>query len=230
MTRQASPHPAVRSTSVHLPLMLALTFSTGIVDAVGYLGLHRVFTGNMTGNVVVLGMGLTGADGLPVAGPVVALIGFLAGAVFAGRLLRHSDDGWSLPTTGVFAAVAAMLSALAVVLLVDPEPSYWFGLVVTGVMGAAMGAQAGAARHVGVKDVTTVVVTSTLTGLAADSALGSGKGAQLRRRGTAVVLILLGAAVGAALLQVHKGLGVLVAAVVVGVVTYLGHRDYRAGV
>ena len=37
-----------------LPLMLALTFSTGIVDAVGYLGLDRVFTGNMTGNVVIL--------------------------------------------------------------------------------------------------------------------------------------------------------------------------------
>lgn len=40
--------------TVHLALMLALTFATGIIDAVGYLGLDRVFTGNMTGNVVVL--------------------------------------------------------------------------------------------------------------------------------------------------------------------------------
>jgi hypothetical protein len=38
--------------------MLALTFTTGIVDAVGYLGLDRVFTANMTGNVVILGMAL----------------------------------------------------------------------------------------------------------------------------------------------------------------------------
>ena len=38
--------------NTHLGLMLALTFTTGIVDAVGYLGLDRVFTGNMTGNVV----------------------------------------------------------------------------------------------------------------------------------------------------------------------------------
>jgi uncharacterized membrane protein YoaK (UPF0700 family) len=30
--------------------MLALTFSTGIGDAVGYLSLDRVFTGNMTGS------------------------------------------------------------------------------------------------------------------------------------------------------------------------------------
>src|SRR5690606_36157903 len=57
---------------LHLVLMLALTFSTGIADAVGYLGLDRVFTGNMTGNVVILGMALAGADGLPVAGPLLA--------------------------------------------------------------------------------------------------------------------------------------------------------------
>ena len=68
------------TASVHLALMLALTFATGIIDAVGYLGLDRVFTGNMTGNVVILGMALLGADGLPVLGPLVALAGFVAGA------------------------------------------------------------------------------------------------------------------------------------------------------
>ena len=55
-------HPPTES--VHLVLMLALTFATGIIDAVGYLGLDRVFTGNMTGNVVILGMALLGADGV----------------------------------------------------------------------------------------------------------------------------------------------------------------------
>jgi uncharacterized membrane protein YoaK (UPF0700 family) len=35
--------PSTRSGErVHLGLMLALTFSTGIVDAVGYLGLDKV--------------------------------------------------------------------------------------------------------------------------------------------------------------------------------------------
>ena len=53
-------------------LMVALTFVTGLLDAVGYLGLDRVFTGNMTGNVVILGMGLAGEDSLPVAGPLAA--------------------------------------------------------------------------------------------------------------------------------------------------------------
>ncbi len=66
-------------------LMLALTFSTGIVDAVGYLGLDRVFTGNMTGNVVILGMALVGGDDLPVVGPVIALVAFFVGAMIGGR-------------------------------------------------------------------------------------------------------------------------------------------------
>src|SRR5690606_2579666 len=59
-------NPSVTRARPDLPLMLALTFSTGVIDAVGYLGFDRVFSGNMTGNVVLLGMGIAGADGLPV--------------------------------------------------------------------------------------------------------------------------------------------------------------------
>ena len=68
------------ASRLHLLLMLALTFSTGIiVDAVGYLGLDRVFTGNMTGNVAVPGMAPAGGDDLPIAGPALALAGFIGG-------------------------------------------------------------------------------------------------------------------------------------------------------
>jgi len=35
--------------------LLTLTFVTGLVDAVSYLRLGRVFVANMTGNVVFLG-------------------------------------------------------------------------------------------------------------------------------------------------------------------------------
>ena len=85
---------------IHLGLMLALTFSTGVIDAVGYLGLDKVFTGNMTGNVVILGMALTGAEGLPVAGPAVALVSFMAGAA-VGFLLEPQDANNLLLTAGV---------------------------------------------------------------------------------------------------------------------------------
>ena len=51
-------HPLARA-------LLVLTFTTGLVDAVSYLALGRVFTANMTGNVVLLGFGIAGSGGLP---------------------------------------------------------------------------------------------------------------------------------------------------------------------
>jgi uncharacterized membrane protein YoaK (UPF0700 family) len=81
--------------------MLTLTFSTGIIDAVGYLGLDRVFTGNMTGNVVILGMGLVPGTGLPIVGPTIALAGFMIGAALSGRVLKPVTAGMEQPVDAV---------------------------------------------------------------------------------------------------------------------------------
>ena len=209
--------------TLHLLLMLALTFSTGIVDAVGYLGLDRVFTGNMTGNVVILGMALTGADGLPIIGPVIALALFMFGALIAGRTLRPVAAGWSGRSTGLFTAVGVVLLLAALPMLFIADPAEWIKLSVTGLLGLAMGMQAGAARHIGVKDVTTVVVTSTIVGLAFDSYFGGNSKQQWKRRAGAILLIGLGALVGALLLKIHIGAGMAAAAVITLVVALLGH-------
>ena len=213
--------------------MLALTFTTGIVDAVGYLGLDRVFTANMTGNVVILGMALAGADDLPVLGPTLALVGFLAGAAIGGRVLRSAPAGWSHRTSSTFAVTGVLAVALGAGALVAPpvEGTVW-ALVVTTVLALAMGLQAAAARRLAVKDVTTVVVTSTLTGLAADSRLAGGTGDGWARRSLAVVLILVGAGVGALLLHIGGergvGVGMLVAGVLALVAAVVGHAHREA--
>jgi multisubunit Na+/H+ antiporter MnhB subunit len=54
-----------------------------------------------------------------------------------------------------------------------------------------------------VADLTTTVLTMTLTGLAADSPLGGGNGKGSSRRTAAVVAMLIGAIAGALLLKVH---------------------------
>ena len=217
------------TASVHLALMLALTFATGIIDAVGYLGLDRVFTGNMTGNVVILGMALLGADELPVLGPLVALAGFVAGAASGGRVLKGADGGWTRRVTGLFAVTALVEWVVGVGLLTglraDERPVQ---VGVVAVVGAAMGVQAASARFLAVKDVPTVVVTSTLTGLASESVLGSGTGGGTVRRVAAVVLILVGAVTGAALPRWDVGAGFIAAGVVTGLVTVTGARASRS--
>ncbi len=224
---------AIPADRMHLWLMLALTFTTGINDAVGYLGLDKVFTGNMTGNVVVLGMALAGGTGLPVLGPALALVGFVAGAAVGGRMLKDEKAVWSERVTLLLGLVTVIMLALAALLFAvggAPGPSVMVGS--TTAAAFAMGAQAATARHLAVKDVTTVVVTSTLTGLAAESVLGSGKaswrGGGTGRRVVAVALILLGALVGALLLHAEVGLGLLVAGVLIGAATVAGAAHDQA--
>lgn len=213
---------------VHLGLMLALTFSTGVIDAVGYLGLDKVFTGNMTGNVVILGMALAGGDGLPIVGPITALAGFMLGAALGGRVLKPVTTGWTGRSSFLFGAVSVMLVAVSVALyLAGDTPARPVAITVTAVLGFAMGAQAATARHLAVKDITTVVVTSVITGLAADSRLGAGIGQPWFRRVAALVLISAGAGLGALALMWHIGFGVALAALITSSVTVLGHLAGR---
>jgi uncharacterized membrane protein YoaK (UPF0700 family) len=232
-TYQSSPATIARSTPqkdhrrTHLILMLALTFSTGVIDAVGYLGLDRVFTANMTGNIVMLGMALAGSEHLPVARLALALVGFVVGAAVAGRWLRTAPAGWSRRTTALLGAVAGVVLVMSLLLLrVGVHPADPVGSIITSILAVAMGVQAATARLVAVKDVTTVVVTSTLTALAADSWPGGAAGLW-RRRAPAVALMLLGAAAGTGLLRWNITPALLLSSVVTAGVAVVGHRATR---
>jgi len=207
-------------------LMLALTFSTGVSDAVGYLGLDRVFTGNMTGNVVILGMALAGASNLSVLGPLVGLISFLLGAFAAGRIVRSSTAQWTVRSSIAFGTAGLIMFLTAVLMWLQPGlvEKPW-SLLMTAMLAFSMGTQAGAARHLGVTDVNTVVVTSTLIGLAADSKFSSGRGQLWARRILSVALIGLGAVTGSILLQVHLALGVALSAAIIFSVALVGHQS-----
>jgi len=232
MTRKHDRKSATRGLLVNehalLVLMLALTFSTGIVDAVGYLGLDHVFTGNMTGNVVLLGMGLVGGAQISIVGSIIALGMFAIGAITAGRVLRGSPVGWTTRSTWLFVSVAVVVAISGVTIFAAGDHvNTALAYIATGTLGFSMGMQAGTARHLAVKDVTTVVITSTLAGLAFDSRLGGGKGQPWPRRFAAVALIGLGALSGALLLRIHPSLGLALSALITIVVAVTGHLTTR---
>jgi uncharacterized membrane protein YoaK (UPF0700 family) len=221
--------PARMATDrLHLILMLVLTFSTGVVDAVGYLGLDRVFTGNMTGNVVLLGMAFAGGTGLPVVRPALALACFMLGAALAGRVLRKAPAGWSHYTSTSLLTAGCGLAGLAMFVGLAPvQADAVLESIVTSVLALMMGIQAATAKRLKVAEITTVVVTSTITGLASDSRLAGGNSEFWVRRALAIVLILLGALAGSAALHLHLWLGLAISALLTIVVTVLGHRRYR---
>jgi len=212
--------------------LLVLTAATGAVDGVSYLALDRVFTGNMTGNVLFVGFGLVGAADIPVLNNLVALLAFLLGAVLGSRVTRRGAGG------PVRLPAASMGVQLAVVVGTFVLAGAWFAVgslgrtemvVVTGVLALLLGAQAAAVRHVGIRDLSTVVVTMTMVNLAADSRLAGGAGAAWVRRVGAVLTMGLGALAAAALIRYLGGpWALLLAGLLTAVSTALLHRARRA--
>ena len=211
-----------------LMLMMALTLVTGVVDAVGYLALDRVFTGNMTGNVVILAMALAGAPNLPALGPLVALGAFLLGAAVAGFTLQSSPQGWNSRVTLLLTAgCIALTGTAAISLIVEDVGRQSIGLIVAAIIAMHMGSQALIARHLGVRDMTTVVITSTMTSLAGESLVGKQRPRLFNRRLGAVLAMFAGAAIGAILLQTHFSVPIGLGIAITAAVTVLGSRRWH---
>ena len=208
------------------PLMLVLTVVTGLIDAVSYLALGRVFVANMTGNVVFLGFALAGAPGLSVTASIVSMVSFLTGALAGGRLGTRfaAHRGRLLATTTAIQAVLVAGTVIAVAVSHGEVTSpVRYTLIV--LLGIAMGMQNAVARRLGVPDLTTTVLTLTLTGLAADSSPAGGATPRPGRRVLSVLAMFLGALAGALLLRHAELLHILVLTLLMLVVTSVAtHR------
>ena len=208
------------------PLMLALTLVTGVVDAASYLKLGHVFVANMTGNVVFLGFALAGAGGLSAATSLVAIAAFLSGALAGGRLGVRSADHRGHLLRAASAVQAALMAIALLVALGSSEPlssGSRYALLVP--LALAMGVQNAAAQRLAVPELTTTVLTRTLTGLASESGLAGGSGSQLGRRLLAVTAMLLGALTGGLLaLHVSVAAALAVASAIVLAVGIAIHR------
>ncbi|HEV2751883.1 MAG TPA: YoaK family protein [Gemmatimonadales bacterium] len=189
-------------------LLVVLTITTGLIDAVSVLGLGRVFTANMTGNIVFLGFALARVPGFSLTRSLVALGAFLVGAVIGGRLglrLNASQRRWFL----IVAVVeSSLLFAAALVArefdsqTLVPVARLYALIALTAV---AMGVRNATVRRLAVPDLTTTVLTLTLAGLGADSSLAGGSNPRWSRRIISVAAMLGGATLGG-LLVLARGL------------------------
>jgi uncharacterized membrane protein YoaK (UPF0700 family) len=200
--------------------LLTLTAVTGLVDAVSYLRLGRVFVANMTGNVVFLGFSVDPRSGLSAAASLIAIAGFALGALAGGRaahaLAATRPAHW---LAAAFSAEALILGLVAVLTSTGVLPFAGDGRFATiAVLAAALGVQNSTVRHLGAPDLTTTVLTLTLTGLAADSALAGGPGPKPHRRLGSVAAMLGGAAAGAGILQWSPVAVIAIAAALVAAV------------
>jgi uncharacterized membrane protein YoaK (UPF0700 family) len=184
-------------------LLLGATLLTGVVDAVSYIALGHVFVANMTGNVVLLGFALAGAPALSIVASLVALGAFLAGAGIGGVLARRFGRHRGLLLRAAAATEAGLLAAGFVAALGAPEPVQGARrLIVVAALALAMGVQSAVARRIAVPDLATIVLTLTLSALAADATSRGEARATAVRRASAVLAMFAGALAGG-LLTVH---------------------------
>jgi uncharacterized membrane protein YoaK (UPF0700 family) len=211
------------------PLLLGLTVVTGLIDAFSYLVLGRVFVANMTGNVVFLGFALAGAAGFSIPASLSALGAFCLGALTGGRLgtYLHAHRGRLL---SVASTVEAFLvgGSVAIAAIATNPGSSGTRYVLIVVLGLAMGMQNAVARRLAVPDLTTTVLTLTITGIVADGKLAGGAGSKAGRRLLSVLAMFVGGVAGAVLvLRVNRALGIAVALAILCLVAATGAKVSR---
>jgi uncharacterized membrane protein YoaK (UPF0700 family) len=200
-------------------LLYLATVVAGAVDAVSFLGLGRVFVANMTGNVIFVGFAAASAPGISLSRSLVALAAFVVGSGLGGRLadaLEHRRRTWLVYAFG--AETTCFVAALVLDLSGAVHSSGGAILVLIAVMAGGMGVQNVTATKLAVPELTTTVLTRTLTGLAAQLFQHERDLPLLGRRALAVLAMLVGATLGALLVlrvDVAAGLALAVALLVV---------------
>lgn len=196
-------------------VLLALTFVTGIVDAVSFLALGQVFSAMQTGNVIFLGFGLAGTADAPTAAPLVGLGAFLLGGGVAGLLARKEAR---LEGSGLVPALAgevALLAAAAVVaVVVDVDRGHFSAYLLIAMLSLAMGLRNTVVRGFGGPNLATTVLNLSLSAMTTHAPLSLASGEDLGERAGGFVAILVGAAAGALLLRVTPALPLATAAAI----------------
>ena len=174
----APEQPAPPLVAVRDILIVVLAATSGYVDAVSYLGLGRVFTSNMTGNTVLLGLALGQAQGIAALRSLVALAGYLCGVAAATLIIeRYTADKRSViwpvgvTTALVFECGVLLVFAVGGVLAHAASPASPIVYLLIALSAIAMGTQSVAVRELGVSGITTTYITGTWTSLISESVI-----------------------------------------------------------
>jgi uncharacterized membrane protein YoaK (UPF0700 family) len=150
--------------------ILLLTWVAGTVDAIGYLALGHVFTANMTGNAVLLGLAFGQAQFAAAFRALVAVGGFILG-VTIGALLAHrsgTDLDQRRAFIGPVIVEALILTIFALLLHLPMIPRNQDTLyILIGLSAIAMGIQSAAVRRLNLPGIATTVLTGTIISLVA---------------------------------------------------------------
>ncbi len=198
-----------------------VTTTTGMVEAVSFVGLGYVFTAMMTGNLLFVGFELAGVSAavsanIALTQTLLSLACFVIGAVVGHRVngvLAARSDRWLELVTFLKGLLILLAAALAIGLRGHPDHVTTQHLLVIVVLATTMGWRNTTARRVAVPDLLVTLVTGSMTRLLMASK-APWRDPAAARRAAAVAAIVLGAFLGTLLLRINPTAALLGTAVV----------------
>jgi uncharacterized membrane protein YoaK (UPF0700 family) len=158
----------------------------------------------LTGNIVLLAFATAHVSGLSIARSLTALLAFLVGAILGGRIMaRASADSQIRFAARAFLLEVAFLSAASfcgIGYRSDLLEHSFQPFALIALTALAMGTRNAAVRKLAIPDLTTTVLTLTIT-VGADSSLANGNNPRLARRVASGAAMFLGAALGAVVIR-----------------------------
>jgi uncharacterized membrane protein YoaK (UPF0700 family) len=193
------------ASTVRDALLVGLTFAAGSVDAIAFLGLDKVFSSFMTGNLVFLGLVAGGTTEPDVPRVASALAAFAAGVVLAVWIVKPTRDSQLWPrrvSVALGVGALAQASFLAWWWAVSGLPSGGAGDGLIALSALSFGMQSAAVMSLNVKGVFTTAATATVIMLMSDEA-GWSRSAHERQRFVGVILALVAGAAAGTFLLLH---------------------------
>ena len=225
MPENSPTHPTARHEVPVTVAMAVLTVTAGAVDAISFLALGQVFTALATGNLLFLAFALGGQGSVPVERPAIALAAFIVGVITGSALIRALGRHRWFPTAlGVESALVAGAGLVALGVAGIGATNVPHPLVIV-LVALAMGLRSAAALRAAIPGMPTQMIQGSLVavidtfvarrGRAGHQAKPEGAKLSLIRHAATIGGSVVGAVLGALLVNAGAGVALLVVAAAV---------------
>jgi uncharacterized membrane protein YoaK (UPF0700 family) len=180
-------------------LLILLALATGATDAAAFVHLGHVFASVITGNLVLLGVGVVSGEHHLTLFAGCALVGYVVGVLLGAPRRKRTPpaSGWPPGATAALVTEFLLLVVFAVGWeIAGSHPTEAWHATLVAVAATAMGVQSTAVRRFG--PISTTYLTSTLTALFEDLRARRRSPEQLRSVGI-LAMALVGAGAATAL-------------------------------
>jgi uncharacterized membrane protein YoaK (UPF0700 family) len=164
------PRHALGDHKLKIAVALILTFSSGVVDIVGFLGIFRLFTAHVTGTTVHLGQSMVLGKRADVVGAVVVVAAFFLGSVLGRALIetgaRRRFRRIASVTLAIEAAMLVIVAAARIASAASARTAPTETFLYLALLAGAMGLQTATLTRVGPLTVHTTFVTGMINKLA----------------------------------------------------------------